>query len=90
MAIQQTYKQSEIEKRLKILRRQVYGKSKLSGIKYQTSGKTSTYRSNLSSADLSYIQKDLAKVGLLTFLAIGVQIALYMALKNNLVKLPFV
>ena len=83
MAILQTKKQSDIERRLKVLRQQVYGKESVSSIKYQVSGDNiGTVNSHntkyiIQNTDLSYLYKDLAKIGILASLAIGLQIILW-------------
>ena len=86
MAIQRSYKQSDLEKRLQLLRRQVYGKENVSGIRYQVSGEkeTSVVTHN---TDISYLHQDLFKILTLSSLAIGVQLILFILLKNHVLNL---
>lgn len=95
------YKPSELDKRFKILSQQLYGKSE-DQIKSDKSEKTNEpiYRktgtlispdtpvsSNVS--DLTYLKHDLSKIALLTTLAIGTQIILYIGLTNHIIRLTF-
>ncbi|MBI2196329.1 hypothetical protein HYU45_01825 [Candidatus Daviesbacteria bacterium] len=100
MAIQQTKRQSDLEKRLQLLRRQVYGKDiqsqRVKESKSQYSD-TLTYQhteipvhrptDTLISSDLTYLHQDLLKIATLSSLAIGSQIILYFLLKNNILNL---
>lgn len=81
MAIQQSYKQSDLEKRLKLLRSQVYGKSEAK----QLSSKTSTPLKS----DTVYLYQDLLKIGLFSSAAIGIQIVLFFLIQNHILKLNF-
>ncbi|MBU1000216.1 hypothetical protein KKE78_02355 [Patescibacteria group bacterium] len=105
MVIQQSKKQSDLEKRLQLLRRQVYGK----GLKNQkastsvnqkiTSSKTPTYqvadmpthKSNgiQISSDLAYLNQDLLKILLFASCTIGAEIILFMLIRNNILTLNF-
>ena len=98
MAIIQTKKQSDLEKRLLLLRRQVYGKSP----ENQYVGKsvdqqinksaTLTHRYTdtpihqttdaLTPSDLTYLRQDLLKIFLLSSFAIGAQVILFYAVKQ--------
>lgn len=68
MPIQQTKKQDDLEKRLRILRSQVYGKPNL------------VFKSSPSPAndisDISHLHKDLMKTLALTSIALAVMISL--------------
>lgn len=91
MAIEETYKRSEIEKRLKLLRNQVYGKSRYQVSKTLEQGNSGTSKTTSSiSGEISYVYKDLMKVLIYSTIAIGVQIVLYIAIQQNVVKLPLV
>jgi len=68
MAIQQQKKQSDIEKRLELLRKQVYGKKEFSVKSAVTTN---------SSSDLTYLHKDLLKILVFSSLAIGIQLILF-------------
>lgn len=100
MAIQQTKKQSDLEKRLQLLRRQVYGKNQTPepALKKDRSDTliyrptdTPTQRSTdiLTSSDLSYLRQDLLKIATFSTLAIGAQITLFFLLQNHILKLNF-
>lgn len=101
MAIQQSKRQQELEKRLQILRRQVYGRgSNRSEVRIdQKTGKSDTliYRSSdtpiLSetpiSSDLTYLRQDLLKILIFSSFAIGTQIILFIFLQNHLLNIKF-
>lgn len=76
MSIQQTKKQSDLEKRLRLLRTQVYGKSEIQ--------QASTPSSSASTrSEVSFLYQDLLKIGVLSALALGFQIVLFILLKNH-------
>ena len=85
MSIQQTKKQSDLEKRLKLLRQQVYGRSE-SKMAYQSTN-ASPNRTNTATTDLAYLYQDLLKIALLSSAALGVQIIIYFLLQNHVLKL---
>lgn len=105
MAIQQMKQQSDLEKRLQLLRRQVYGK----GPENRYISKPVNQRVNESttpthqyteplihrttdtpvSSDLTYLHQDLLKILILASLAIGSQIILYILSKNHILNLNF-
>ncbi|OGE37207.1 hypothetical protein A3B45_05310 [Candidatus Daviesbacteria bacterium RIFCSPLOWO2_01_FULL_39_12] len=103
MAIQQTKKQSDIEKRLKLLRqsldttrdKQVYGRSeeKLDTAKSVNQNIQLQYPKSTSSvsiqSDITYFRHDLLKITSFATIAFGIQIVLYFLLRNNIIKLPF-
>ena len=102
MAIQQTKKQSDLEKRLMLLRRQVYGKEPDKSDKirdHQQTGKsenlafryTETQISSGTpiSSDLAYLRHDLLKILIFSSFAIGAQIVLFFLLKNHILNLNF-
>ena len=74
MAIQQTKKQSDLEKRLQLLRHQVYGSSREYSLSNQALPK---HQSATINSDVTYLHKDLLKILALSSLAIGAQIILY-------------
>lgn len=87
MSIHESKKQSDLEKRLKLLRQQVYGKSRSSAISYQSSGKKEEKSDNYSTkTDISYLYQDLIKILTLASLAIGAQIILFFLTKNHILK----
>lgn len=97
MAIQQTKKQSDLEKRLQLLRRQVYGK----GSESQYISKSVNQRvkesdvlthrptDTLILSDLTYLRHDLLKILIFSSFAIGAQVILFFLLKNNILKINF-
>lgn len=80
MAIHKTYTQSALEKRLQIIRKQVYGKN--------ISTDLSTTTTNIDNdSEVKHLRFDLFKIGILTSLALGIQIIVYYLIKNNVLKL---
>jgi len=99
MAIQQTKRQSDLEKRLQILRRQVYGKSPERTTETKMS-ETPTHRYTDTlhrptdaptnrTTDLTYLNQDLLKILIFSSLAIGAQIVLFFLSKNQIINLKF-
>lgn len=95
MAIQQTKRQSDLEKRLQLLRRQVYGRNS-----YQLSDKMQNksddsgpqkgkITESYSVSDITYLQQDLLKILIFSSVAIGIQIILFFLLKNHILNLVF-
>ena len=95
MAIHQTKHTTDLEKRLQLLRRQVYGKPA-----YQSIGKSAdqpTHRlidmpihrpaNTQISSDLTYLHQDLLKILTFSSLAIGAQAILFFLLKNHILNL---
>ena len=95
MAIHQTKKQSDLEKKLRLLRQQVYGKERVSNIKYQAlrEDKTAmiTHNTNyiIPNTDTTYLRQDLLKIFILAGSALGLQIILYILSKNHILNLNF-
>lgn len=96
MAIQQTKKQSDLEKRLQLLRRQVYGgnKDQSSAINYQLPDKKQEGSNDQQPAvekhlnsDLTYLHQDLLKILIFASLAIGTQIILFILYQSHLLTL---
>ena len=77
MAIHETKKKTALEKRLMLLRQQVYGSEQ------------SKPTIQAVSSDLSYLYQDLTKIALYTSFAIGIQIALFILTKNHILNLNF-
>lgn len=76
MAIQEHKKRTDLEKRLNLVREQVYGK--------QTTPEINYHQSNDSTQlSISYLRQDLIKILLLSSLAILGQIILFLTLKNH-------
>ncbi len=92
MPIQQSKKQSDLEKRLKILRRQVYGKNiALSDTPIQQYSDAMMHRTTgtLASPDASYLYRDLSKILVLALVALTIQFSLFILLKNHIISLNF-
>ncbi|MDP3948271.1 MAG: hypothetical protein Q8P87_01005 [bacterium] len=93
MAIIQTKKQSDLEKRLLLLRKQVYGKEfkvqSENTTNYQSASKQVQLPTTNSSTDLTYFHQDLLKILLLSSFAIGTQVILFFLLKNHILKINF-
>jgi len=102
MSIQQTThrdkKQSDLEKRLRLLRTQVYGKEQSSAHSYQLSDERSslTDKTNKSDdrrlttesySDITYLYQDLLKIGIFSTLALGLQIILFILTKNHILNI---
>lgn len=97
MAIQQTKQQSDLEKRLKILRRQMYGKNPgtikttvnqdVQKSAYRYTGSTTSSETHI--ADLKYLNQDLLKILIFSSSAIVIQFVLFFALKNHILNINF-
>lgn len=93
MAIQQTKRQSDLEKRLKLLRHQVYGKEEnkqssaysLPSTKIEVAGS----QKEISMSDIAYLNQDLFKILILSSLAIGTQIVLFFLMQNHILNFKF-
>ena len=85
MSIQLSKKQSNLEKRLKLLRYQVYGKSAAPQI---SASENQNYRrqTEVSTSDIVYLKQDLLKIFFFSTLAIGTQIILYHLLQNHILN----
>ncbi len=99
MAIQQTKKQSDLEKRLKILRQQFYGRESVASSKQSVATHTTDYPLREASqlptsrsepaTDVIYLHQDLLKILTFSGAAIGAQIILYFLINNHIVNLNF-
>lgn len=74
MAITESRKQSDLEKRLQILRQQVYGKRSNQSL---ASLPVRGYQSKGLDSDITYLRYDLVKILILSTLAIGIQLILF-------------
>lgn len=83
MAIQALKKQSDLEKRLQLLRKQVYGKNQ-----YKTEDRRPTTESHTVS-DIAYLYRDLLKILLFSSLAIGTQVLLFFLMKYRYLNINF-
>ncbi len=86
MAIHQSMKQSDLEKRLKLLHNQVYGKERTSNIKYSVSSSIPPTK-NIVISDAAYLHQDLLKILTLSSLAIASQITLLDLLQRHILNL---
>ena len=86
MSITAAKKQSDLEKRLRLLRQQVYGTDKKQAKSEDRQLTTDSY-SIIS--DTSYLYQDLLKIGMLATCAIGMQIILFILTKNHILNLNF-
>lgn len=85
MTIHQTKKQSDLEKRLKLLRQQVYGKEDRMKLEVRSEKSNFALQNPTSSqSDLTYLHQDLFKIVTLSTVAIGAEFILLFLLKNNL------
>ncbi|MDO8573218.1 MAG: hypothetical protein Q7R77_00525 [Candidatus Daviesbacteria bacterium] len=82
MAIHQTKRQTDLEKRLQILRRQVYGKQEF---KVQSVSQTTS----IPYDDIAFLYKDLLKTLFFSSIAIGAQILLFFLLRNHYLNINF-
>lgn len=96
MPISESKKQSDLEKRLKLLRQQVYGKNlavsdtpihspRFAGKAGQSSG--TPVSSGLS--DISYLYQDLTKIFILATSAFAIQLTLFFLMQKHLINLSF-
>lgn len=104
MAIQERKKETDLEKRLKVLNRQLYGRQEEAKAPTQeTLSQKPSYslsenslplnsHKNLSAkeSEVLYLRQDLLKIFILSSLAIAAQFSLYLALTKQLVKLPII
>lgn len=104
MAVHETKKQSDLEKRLRILRQSLSVNDIPTGKKSVAQGEqasSNTYRmdgvsptagstttSSATHADVLFLKKDLTKTLILSAIAFLVQGGIYFALVNKLIKLP--
>ncbi len=84
MPVQRTHKQSDLEKRLKILENQLYGKkldvrsSTLDQISnFQSQNQPSNIQHPTSNSDVIYLKQDLTKILILGSIVVGIQLVLY-------------
>lgn len=89
MAIVQTKKQSDLEKRLKLLRQQVYGKEKVESITRPANYQQHAAPSSQPTTDLTYLYQDLFKILVFSSFAIGAQVILFFLSKNHILNLNF-
>ena len=86
MPIQQLHKQSDLEKRLRLLRQQVYGK----GHAKISESHSVRQSQKMYQSDITYLNEDLTRISILATLAIGVQIILFTLTKNHILNLNLI
>ncbi len=90
MAITESRKQSDLEKRLKLLRQQVYGKTDRSDYpKIEISENHKSQHTDTLTSDVSYLYQDLFKILALSSSAIGIQLILYLLTRNHILNIKF-
>lgn len=95
MSIQQNKKQSDLEKRLRILRQQVYGKQPLAighqslDRKQISNNQRPTTINYIGGTDVTYLHQDLLKIFILAGCALGIQLVLFILSKNRILNLNF-
>lgn len=81
MPVKHTHKASEVEKRLKALESQLYGKQIQpiinTGLKEKISSVSESNAIKSSSSDILYLKKDLLKITILAGFAISIQFIIY-------------
>ena len=87
MAITESRRQSDLEKRLKLLRQQVYGRESAASSKYYVPSEKT--EENIHNTDTIYLYKDLFKILALSSVVIGVQLILFILTKKNILNLNF-
>ncbi len=93
MAITESKKQSDLEKRLKILRQQVYGKREFrvesSELRIKNKVTMNSELKTTNYSDLTYLRYDLGKILVFSTFALGVQLILFILTKNHILNLKF-
>lgn len=93
MAVHETKKQTDLEKRLKILRQSLsVVEPKENKIHIQTDTiQSATHTSQASIAtisDVTYLRRDLLKIIIFSFLAFAIQAGIFFGLQRNVIKIP--
>lgn len=89
MVTQESKKRSDLEKRLKLLRQQVYGRQGSSDTINATTLPKGKVNTTLTT-DLQSLRSDLFKILIFSAIAIATQVILLLSLKNHLLNLNFV
>lgn len=100
MAIQETKRQSDLEKRLQSLRRQVYGRGTESQQSAKTEGPINKFSlsnipmhkapvSNQAISETAFLRQDLFKILTFSSVAIGAQLIIFFILKNHILNINF-
>lgn len=98
MSIQRTVKQSDLEKRLKLLHRQVYGRPSsdtpahrpTTTLTYRNADIPTQHSTIFTASDVAFLRQDLLKILLFSSLAIGIQIVLFFLMKNNILTINLI
>lgn len=93
MAVHETKKQTDLEKRLKILRQSLsVVEPKENKIHVQTDtiqSVTRTFQASIATiSDVSYLRRDLLKIVIFSTLAFAVQAGIFFGLQRNFIKIP--
>jgi hypothetical protein len=97
MPVHQSHKQSDLEKRLQILRQSLNVTESRSKKSESNKADTSIYHLNKNNETIStkaylsdsiYLKQDLIKITIFTAIAFATQAGLFFALQNNLLKIP--
>jgi hypothetical protein len=89
-------KQQSVEKKVSALRQQLIGKAahisstSPKGPHYTLSQSGETGRTDSVAAEMSYLKKDLLRICILSTMAVGVEIGLYIAIHKGMVHIPFI
>lgn len=83
----QMHRQSDLEKKLKILESQLYGKRLDQTSNIQSQHPSSSIQHLTSISDITYLRQDLTKILILSSLAVGIQLVLYFSQIVSRVKL---
>jgi len=89
MSIQESRKQSDLEKRLKLIRQQVYGKENKQFLAFNYQSPDKPNHSDSFRTDITYLNQDLLKIFIFSALALGIQITLFILSKNYILNLNF-
>jgi hypothetical protein len=99
MPVHESHKQSDLEKRLQILRQSLNVAEPRSKKNQSKEATTNMYQLNKDSStivssskaylsDSLYLKQDLIKIIIFTLIAFATQAGLFFALQNNLLKIP--
>jgi hypothetical protein len=84
------------QRRLEALRQQLYGKEKKVTLRKNSLPSTGNYKLSENSLktvtvaeDTTYLRNDLLKIAIFSFVAISLQLILFMSLRVNLINLKF-
>lgn len=90
MAINKSHQPSDLQKKLKLLEYQLYGKQeKLDNqtSNLQSQNLSSNVQQSISTSDTAYLRQDLTKIAVLASLAVAAQIILYFGSRFNFLRI---